>query len=412
MPEKKATIEHHIDPFPRNTSKRITIIGAGIIGTSIARQLLLDNPDLEVILLEKEPALGYHQSGRNSGVLHSGINQKPGSLKARFAIEGNRLIREYSKKHGVKFEQCGTIVIARNKKEEKDIKTLYEWGNKAGVPGLQLLNRKELLDYEPYAQGFMALRSPTGSIIDSEGLLKQVGKEAVSLGAKLIFSTTVSRVQHGKVETNRGKFDPGFVINSAGLYADKIAHTMEVGKRYTIIPFRGDYYEVEGITVNSMIYQPPDLNFPFLGVHLTKGIYGGVHAGPTATLSFGREEYNKGVNIKESVEMVFTPNFWRMIMSKEFINLLKNNARTSFIPEVFLEQIKSITTQEISLDDLKPFRSGIRAQVVDFNGKLVKEFLIKIEQNRINIINAVSPGFTSSFAFAKHISRIVNSRIK
>ena len=401
-------ISDHIDPFPSNSGKRVTIAGAGIIGSSIARQLIMKDPSLEVILLEKDKIPGDHQSGRNSGVVHSGINQKPTSLKAQLAIRGNKLIREFCKKHNVALGEVGTVVVARNLREKKSLGVVYQWGKEAGVPDLQVLNREELLDYEPYAAGDSALRSPTGSIIDSVGFLRAVIEDGTKRGIKVFTGADVKGITSTrKMKTNRGDFDPGYIINAAGLYADKIAHMMRVGLDYEVIPFRGDYMQIKHLKVNSMIYPAPDLRYPFLGVHYTLGIDGIVRAGPTATISFGREAYSKEINIPETIRMGTRYKFWRLLLSREVILLARQNITISFFKREFLKEMQALTTHKIRLEDIEKYRSGIRAQIVDKSGKMVNEFQVLRCEGATHVINAISPGMTSSLAFAEGIERIV-----
>ncbi|MFQ5981101.1 MAG: L-2-hydroxyglutarate oxidase [Candidatus Heimdallarchaeota archaeon] len=402
-------ITSHIEAFPPGKPSRFTIIGGGVIGCSIARELKNQDPTSEVLVLEKEPVLGQHQSGRNSGVVHSGINQKPETLKAKLAVEGNKMIHDFCKTHKVPLEPVGTLVIARNRTEEQVLQLIYDWGTQVGVPDLEIVDRKKIQDLEPFAAGDTALHSPTGAIIDSVGFLRAVALNARDNGVQFFKNAQIEGITPTKVKTNRGEFDPGHVINTAGLYSDKIAHMMGVGREYQIIPFRGDYMEIVGLSIQSMVYPAPNLKYPFLGVHFTRSLDGTVKAGPTATLSFGRESYRKEVKIKESFDMLVSQNFWKMALSREFLMLARQNIMVSVFPRIFLKEMQSLTTQKIHLRDIKPYRSGIRAQIVDNSGNMVNEFIVKYSQNRTNVINAISPGFTSSLAFAKRVvSRILS----
>ncbi|MHA2232126.1 MAG: L-2-hydroxyglutarate oxidase [Candidatus Hodarchaeales archaeon] len=401
-------ITSHIDAFLSGMPNRFTIIGGGIIGCSIARELKKQEPALEVLVLEKEPRLGQHQSGRNSGVVHSGINQKPETLKAKLAVEGNKMIHAFCKTHKVRFSPVGTLVIARNRAEEKVLQLVLRWGTQVGVPNLEIIDRDRIQKLEPYAAGNTALHSPTGAIIDSVGFLRAVALDAKADGVKFFNNAQVESITPTKVKTSRGEFDPGHLINAAGLYSDKIAKMMGIGREYRVIPFRGDYMEIGGLSINSMVYPAPNLKYPFLGVHFTRSIDDKVKAGPTATLGFGRESYRKEVKVKDSFEMLISRNFWRMALSREFLMLTRQNIMVSLFPRIFLKEMQSLTTQKIHLRDIKPYRSGIRAQIVDKNGNMVNEFIIKYSKNRTNIINAISPGLTCSLAFAKRVvSRIL-----
>ena len=377
------------------------IIGAGIIGNSVARELAMRNIG-PVAVCEKEYELGFHASGRNSGVLHSGINQRPGSLKARMCVEGNRRMRAFCKEHGVKLEECGTVVVSRNQREEAKLKILIEMGNQVGVQGLRIMEREELAEREPAVAGEKALISPNGSIVDSEAMVRAVAEDAKAKGVEYFLGAEVTGIRDGTVITRKGDFKAAHVINCAGLYTDRIARMMGAGAGYRIIPFRGDYMELHNCVVNSMIYQVPDLRYPFLGVHLTKTVDGEVLAGPTAMLSFGRESYDKGIKPAETLEMLASVNFWRLVSSAEFLRLVAYNGKISFFDRAFLAEIRTLTPQA-RMEDIKPYRSGIRAQMVDRKGRMVDDMLVEFRGDSTHILNAVSPGMTAALAFAEYV---------
>jgi len=377
------------------------IIGAGIIGSSVARELAIRNIG-PVAVCEKEHELGLHASGRNSGVLHSGINQKPGSLKARMCVEGNRRLRAFCKEHGVRLQECGTVVVSRNQREEADLKLLIEMGNEVGVQGLRIMDAEELAEREPAVAGEKALISPNGSIVDSEALVRAVAEDAKAKGVEYFLGAEVTAIRDGTVITCKGDFKAAHVINCAGLYTDRIARMMGAGRGYRIIPFRGDYMELHNCVVNSMVYQVPDLRYPFLGVHLTKTVAGEVLAGPTAMLSFGRESYDKQVRLAETLAMLASVNFWRLVSSAEFLRLVARNGRISFFDRAFLAEIRTLTPQA-RMEDIKPYRSGIRAQMVDRKGRMVDDMLVEFRGDSTHILNAVSPGMTAALAFAEYV---------
>ncbi len=377
------------------------IIGAGIIGSSVARELAMRNIG-PVAVCEKEHELGLHASGRNSGVLHSGINQRPGSLKARMCVEGNRRMRVFCKQHGVRLQECGTVVVSRNEREEAKLKILIEMGNEVGVQGLRIMDAEELAEREPAVAGEKALISPNGSIVDSEALVRAVAEDAKAKGVEYFLGAEVTAISDGTVITCKGDFKAAHVINCAGLYTDRIARMMGAGRGYRIIPFRGDYMELHNCVVNSMVYQVPDLRYPFLGVHLTKTVAGEVLAGPTAMLSFGRESYDKQVRLAETLAMLASVNFWRLVSSAEFLRLVAYNGKISFFDRAFLAEIRTLTPQA-RMEDIKPYRSGIRAQVVDRKGRMVDDMLVEFRGDSTHILNAVSPGMTAALAFAEYV---------
>ncbi len=383
------------------------IIGGGIIGSSIAREIGKRKLG-EVIVLEKEEILGKHSSGRNSGVIHSGINQDPNKkkLKAEMCVRGSRILREYCKSNNVPILECGTLVVANSPEELSELNKLFSWGVELGVPELKIIDSFELIRMEQNALGVQALYSPSGAIVDSLSLLKTISNESNEFGAKYFMGEEVKSINENIVTTNSKSIRAKHIINCAGLYADKIAHMVGVRKDLRIIPFRGDYLEVPA-KINSMIYQVPDLRFPFLGVHLTKTLEGKVIAGPTATISFfGRESYNNEFSL-ESLEDIFSPNFFnmlnRLIFSKDSLRQVYNNLLFLINKKYTLKEIKKIYKEEIDISNVSNYKSGIRAQMVDKEGNFIDDFLIEQTQNSTHILNAVSPGLTCSLAFAEYV---------
>ena len=385
------------------------IIGAGVIGSAIARELATRGLG-PVAVLEKEKQIGLHASGRNSGVLHSGINQKPGSLKARMCVEGNRRARAFCREKGVRIEECGTLVVSRDSREEAALGLLLELGRQAGVEGPRIIGREELREREPAVTGEKALLSPNGAIVDSEDFTKAVAGEAAKLGAEFFLEAEVSAIREGAAQTARGEFRFRHLINCAGLHSDRIARMLGAGRGYRIVPFRGEYMELSNITVNSMVYQVPDLRYPFLGVHLTRTVEGRVLAGPTAMLSFGRESYEKEIDWAEALRMIASPNFRRLVLSGEFLRLAAHNGRLSFSRKAFLEEIRGLWPAA-RLEDIAPYRSGIRAQLVDSRGRMVDDMLVEFLPGSTHILNAVSPGMTAALAFAEYVvDKIIEGR--
>lgn len=377
------------------------IVGAGIVGCAIARELASRKAG-SIIVLEKEPDLGWHASGRNSGVIHSGINQSPGSLKARMCVEGSQRLREYCRRKGISMDECGTLVVARSERELSVLDQLIRMGRDANVPNLSLLSRSQLQTKEPLAAGVGALLSPTGAVVDSKQLLESVADEAESSGTEFIFSCPVLRIDGAYVQTSQFEIEAGRIINCAGLYADRVAQMMNVGHEYRIIPFRGEYMEIKGLNVRTMIYPAPDLNFPFLGIHLTCETNGRVLAGPSAVLAFGREAYQKQWDLREMASMFSSRQFRNLLIRPEFMRLAVQNAKTSVSKRAFLHEIRTLIP---SFDgrNMIPAKAGIRAQLVDSSGRMVNDLLTLHQNNATHILNAVSPGMTSSLAFAEYV---------
>jgi L-2-hydroxyglutarate oxidase len=379
------------------------VLGGGIIGVSIARSLSEKCPGRKIALLEKEKSVGLHASGRNSGVIHSGINQKPGSLKARFCLEGSRRLRDYCRNRSVPMAECGTLVVGRNDKELGVLETLLEMGKSCGVPGLGMLTGDQLRAREPLAAGQAALFSPAGATVESLALLESLAEDARRAGVDFYFEDYKAlRIEPGKIFTKREPIEAGHIVNCAGLYADKIAHQVGIGRNYRIIPFRGEYMEVHRCEVKTMIYQPPDLRFPFLSIHLTRETDGRVLAGPSAILAFGREAYDKEWNPAEMIDMFSSLSFWKLMTRPDFLKLCSENFLVSVSKHFFFKEVKALVTRPDGIR-ISPFRAGIRAQMIDSDGKLVNDLLVERGEKSTHVLNAVSPGMTCSLAFADHV---------
>lgn len=388
---------------------QIYIIGSGVIGSALARELRLKNIS-DVVVLEKENSLAVHASGRNSGVIHSGINQFPGSLKAEFCLKGNYMLRKYCREKNVPMNECGTIVAARSKQEEFILYALLGMGKQINVPGIKIIGKKELSEKEPAVNGNLALFSPTGATVDSKKLVETLAEEAKSLGAKYIFGSKVIGIDKKKIITSNQAFTADYIINCAGLYADKVANMAGAGLEYTIIPFRGEYMEVRNLPIKTMVYAAPDLNFPFLGVHFTRSVDGKLLAGPSASLAFGREAYDKEIIFSETADMLARQNFWKLLLNKKFLRLAAHNAKLSLSKKAFMDEINSLLKIPVSDRDISPYRAGIRAQMVDKKGKMLDDILIENQENVMHILNAVSPGMTCSLAFAEYIADEIRKR--
>jgi len=382
--------------------KPYVVLGGGIVGLCIAREISSRKLG-PVILIDKEERYGMHASTKNSGVIHSAVGQHSGSLKAEVCLNGSRMLREYAKANGIPLDECGTLIVAKNRNERKNLEELLSRGEKVGVPRLRIIDKKELNYREPEVFGHSALYSPTGAIIDSRALIDSLVEETRLLGVDHYMGYKVLDIMNGKIITNEGDLDFGHLVNCAGLYADDVAHMMGIGREYKMIPFKGNYMKVD-VKINSMVYQVPDPKFPFLGVHLTKSTNGEVLAGPTANLSWtGRESYNGEVNLSEMFETIISRNFFRMFASKVFLKEAWRNAGITLLKNSFVKEVNKLLINPIEIKDVSSYRAGIRAQLVDKKGKMVMDFLVKKGGNSTHILNAVSPGMTSAFAFAEYV---------
>jgi len=388
----------------------IVIIGAGIIGLSLAREINNRHPDLRIIIVEKEDGLGYHASGRNSGVLHAGFYYTPESLKARFTAEGNRQITEYCLSRGISINQCGKIVVAKNADEIKWLYELEQRGKKNGVE-LQLIDEKELQELEPNTRTFQkALYSPATSVVNPKEVLNHIANTFWGKVSLLFNERFVKRNGDNSINTNRNTIYYKHLINSAGLYADKIAHQYGIGLSYTLIPFKGLYLQYnDDSLIKKHIYPVPDLRNPFLGVHFTKTVDGKVKIGPTAIPAFWRENY-KGVsrfNFSECIEVLFYESKLLLLNSFNFRGLLLEETR-KYSRKHFINQASHLV-KKIDVRNFGQYLTpGIRAQLLNTKKmKLEMDFVIKQGENSTHILNAVSPAFTSAFSFSKYVADLV-----
>ncbi len=384
----------------------ILIVGSGIVGLSIARELNCRHPDIKIMLLEKEAALGCHASGRNSGVLHAGFYYTPDSLKARFTVEGNKLLTEYCLKHNLAINRCGKIVVAKDGKEIECLFELKRRGDKNGVD-LEIIDEKQLTELEPNARTCnKALYSPRTSVVNPREIVEHIahslkGKVSIIFNEKVIKRDDASTV---KTDTLKIKFK--HLINSAGLYADKVAHQFGIGHKYTLIPFKGLYMEYKDYNlVQRHIYPVPNLGNPFLGVHFTKTVDGKVKVGPTAIPAFWRENYQgiSTLELSEFLEIFFSEAKLFCTNGFDFRSLtfmeIKKYNRKYFIQQASY-LVKKIDIHKFG-NYLNP---GIRAQLLDREKmRLVMDFVVEQGENSTHILNAVSPAFTSAFSFSKFI---------
>jgi (S)-2-hydroxyglutarate dehydrogenase len=393
----------------------VIIIGGGIVGLATALQLKKSNPALKILLLEKENELAKHQTGNNSGVIHSGIYYKPGSLKATNCIRGYHLLIDFCRANGVPFELCGKIIVATDEVEKPLLNNLFVRGEQNGLTHLKKLSQAELKDYEPHVKGIEGIFVPQTGIVDYKvvaekygEVLRQQGAE-IKLGEKVIDIKTNS--QEVTVITSTQSYTSKLLINCAGLYSDKVARMTTKELNVRIIPFRGEYFKLKKekeYLVKNLIYPVPDPNFPFLGVHFTRMAKGGVEAGPNAVLAFQREGYKKSqINLAELAETLAWPGFQK-VAAKYWRTGLGEMYR-SFSKAAFTKALQKLIP-EIQESDLVEGGAGVRAQACDREGGLVDDFLIIEEKQVIHVCNAPSPAATSSLAIGETVSRLALNR--
>lgn len=394
----------------------VVVIGGGIVGLATALQLKQSKPGLRLLLIEKESSIALHQTGNNSGVIHSGLYYKPGSLKATNCIRGYHLLIEFCRQHGVPYDLCGKIVVATSVEEIPLLNNLFERGKQNGLTNLRKLRQEELKEYEPHVAGLEGIYVPQTGIVDytlvagkyAELIRKAEGE--IRLGEKVLDIQDSSA--DAIVVTSKASYRTSLVINCGGLYSDKIASLTVPGLNVKIIPFRGEYYKLrkeKEYLVKNLIYPVPDPNFPFLGVHYTRMAKGGVEAGPNAVLAFSREGYKKSdINLAELSETLAWPGF-RKVAGKYWRTGVGEMYR-SFSKAAFTKALQKLIP-EIQENDLVPGGAGVRAQACDRTGGLVDDFLILQSSRAINVCNAPSPAATSSLAIGETVAKLGVDRL-
>jgi L-2-hydroxyglutarate oxidase LhgO len=388
--------------------KGFTIVGGGIVGLATAYRLLEQRPGTPVRILEKESAVGRHQTGNNSGVLHAGLYYKPGSVKSRLAVSGIRQMVEFCRRHGVAHEVCGKLVVAANEEELPRLHSLHERGRKNGLEGLKLLCREEMREIEPHVGGIAALRVPQEGIVDYAAVCAALVREIETRGGQVVLNARVKamRQQQGGwvLETAAGSFETGFAINCAGLHSDRVAALSGSRRQVRIVPFRGEYYKIRPerqFLVRNLIYPVPDPKFPFLGVHFTRLIHGGIEAGPNAVLAFAREGYRKtDINFYDLFDALSYPGVWRFLM--RYPRMCWEELRRSFSRRLFCESLRKLVP-EIQESDLAPGGAGVRAQAIEPTGELVQDFKFAAGPHVLNVLNAPSPAATAALAIGEEI---------
>jgi len=394
----------------------VTVIGGGIVGLATALQIQKSNPSLRILLIEKEKELARHQTGNNSGVIHSGLYYKPGSLKALNCIRGYHLLIDFCKENGIPYDLCGKIVVATEEKELPLLQNLFVRGQQNGLENLKRLSKEELKEYEPHVTGLEGIFVPQTGIVDytkvslKYGELLQKNGATIKLGERVIGIKNKSGQQ--EVITDQSTYSTKLVINCAGLYSDKIAQLTVPNVNVKIIPFRGEYFKLKKekeYLVKNLIYPVPDPNFPFLGVHFTRMAKGGVEAGPNAVLAFKREGYKKSdINIAELAESLAWPGFQKV--AAKYWRTGFGEMYRSFSKAAFTKALQKLIP-EIQENDLTTGGAGVRAQACSRDGGLVDDFLILEEKNVVNVCNAPSPAATSSLAIGETVAALAMKKI-
>lgn len=386
-----------------------TVIGGGLVGMATALELKRLAPAHEVRLLEKEPQVGRHQSTHNSGVLHAGLYYKPGSLKARLAVEGIRRMVAFCREHGVPHEICGKLVVATTEEETGRLRTLLERGTQNGLQGLRWLGREEFREIEPHAAGLAAVHVPEEGIVDYRAVCDAMAAELRNRGVELKLGVALEETEpDGKswrLFTTAGEFATDFLINCGGLHCDRVAEAAGEKRETRIVPFRGEYYKLRASAqhlVKNLIYPVPDPTFPFLGVHFTRLVGGGVEAGPNAVLAFAREGYSKWkIRPGDLWDALGYGGLWNFM--KRHRAMAWEEVRRSFSKKLFCASLQRLVP-EISEADLEPGGAGVRAQAMLPDGTLVQDFQVIERGNALHVLNAPSPAATASLSIGEFIA--------
>jgi L-2-hydroxyglutarate oxidase len=394
----------------------VTVIGGGIVGLATALRIKEQNPSLKLLIIEKEDVVAKHQTGHNSGVIHSGLYYKPGSLKATNCIKGYDMLLDFCQKEEIKYDLCGKIVVATQPEQISILDGLFERGKQNGLNGFKMLNAEQIKEYEPHVKGLKGFFVPQTGIIDYTDVCKKYLAKTQILGGEIAFNEKVEGIfiKNGisVIKTSKSTYETKLVVNCAGLYSDKVGQmTDDRANNLRITPFRGEYFEIKPekqYLVKNLIYPVPDPNFPFLGVHFTRMIHGGVEAGPNAVLAFRREGYKKlDIHFGELFETLAWPGF-RKVAAKYWQTGLGEMYR-SFSKAAFTKALQELIP-EIQSDDLVAGAAGVRAQACDREGGLLDDFAIFENQQAINVCNAPSPAATSSLSIGQTVSELVLKR--
>lgn len=395
----------------------IVIIGGGIVGLATGLKLKEENPDLKVAILEKEDRIATHQTGNNSGVIHAGVYYKPGSQKALNCRNGYQKLIDFCTREGIQFDLCGKLIVATHKEELPRLDNLWERGLSNGLEKMKRISGAQISDFEPHARGLAAIHVPYTGIID----YKEVSSKYAEIfteryGGEIYLNNKVTHILENKndvdIITSKGNFQAKMLVNTAGLYSDKVAELTRKQLDVRIIPFRGEYYQLapdKHHLVKSLIYPVPDPNFPFLGVHFTRMIGGGVEAGPNAVWAFRREGYNKtSFNSREAFDSLAWPGF-RKVMMQYWRTGLGEYYR-SYNKSAFLKALQRLVP-EVQYNDLRPGGAGVRAQACSRDGRLIDDFLFVEDRLTLHVLNAPSPAATASLAIGETLAEKIRKKL-
>ncbi len=406
----KSTTEkdHHYD---------FIIVGAGIVGLSTAYKLTLSFPEARIIVLEKEQHVAAHQTGKNSGVIHSGIYYKPGSYKAKNCIDGRHQLVKFCQENDVAIDVCGKVIVATQEEELERLDAIYQRGLENEIEGIAKIDVKELAELEPHVKGISAIKVPCAGIVDFSGVCEKLKKLIEAKNGKVLFGEEVRGIKQNAdgitVSTLKNSFKASYLINCAGLHCDRIAKLAGIESPIQIVPFKGEYYELEHdaeYLVKNLVYPLPHKDFPFLGVHFTRMALGGIECGPNAVPAFKREGYDKlSFDLRDTLEMMNFPGFWKL--SAKHWRMGLDEYHRSFSKKAFVRGLQKLIPS-VREEHLKPAPAGVRAMALLRNGEILDDFHFEITDRQIHVLNAPSPAATAGLAIGDEIVQKAISSFK
>jgi L-2-hydroxyglutarate oxidase LhgO len=401
---------------PGDCAADIAVVGAGIVGLATARALSRRHPGLRVVVLDKEGRVAQHQTGRNSGVIHSGLYYAPGSLKAQLCARGGAALTAYCDERGIPYRRCGKVVVAASPSEARRLEELYRRGVANGVPGLELIGPQRLRELEPHVAGIGALHVPGTGIVDYRQVARAFAEDVEAAGGEILLGHEVKGMRRSRgrvlVQTGAGDVDARHVVVCAGVYADRLARAGGGDPEPRIVPFRGDYYALRPERrdlVNALVYPVPDPSLPFLGIHTTLRLDGSMWLGPNAVLAFGREGYGRfQLHPRDLAETLRSSGFRRL--ARRYWRTGLAELVRGYSTRLFVASARRLIP-ELAAEDVVPGPSGIRAQALAADGTLVDDFVLEVRDRVVHVRNAPSPGATSSLAIGEHICRTATTAL-
>ena len=386
------------------------IVGGGIVGLSCAYKLQVEYPQLNIVVFEKEQSLATHQTGRNSGVIHSGLYYRPGSFRAKNCVNGRKQLVEFAKKYNIRHDVCGKVVVAVNSDEEERLDKICETGKANGLEGIEKIDAVRLKEIEPYVEGIAALWVPESGIIDFVGVTNKLADLITEINPKsqIIYSCEVKSFDDGGlINTTKGKYKSDKKILCGGLFSDRLAQKDKVHSDVRIVGFRGDYYDLSEkgkSKVKNLIYPVPNPEFPFLGVHFTRMVDGSIECGPNAVFTFKREGYGKtDFNLKDTLEALMYKGTWKLFFKHWRFGL--NEYKRAFSKRLFLKELNRLIPS-LKMDDIVVGRSGVRAMALGQDGEVFDDFKIECKGNSIHVLNAPSPAATACLAIGDEVMAV------